>query len=38
MIPQGFGAVPMGCESAAPVRRDGDDDRQAFSFSVGRLF
>ena len=38
MIPQWFGPVPMRFEIAAPLMKDGDDDTQAFSFSVGRLF
>ena len=38
MIPQWFGPVPMRFELAAPLTKDDDDDTQAFSFSVGRLF
>ncbi len=38
LIPQWFGPVPMRLEIAAPVMKDGDDDTQVFSFSVGRLF
>lgn len=38
MIPQWFGPVPMRFEIAAPLMSNGDDDTQAFSFSVGRLF
>ena len=38
MIPQWFGPVPMRFELAVPMMKDGDDDTQVFSFSVGRLF
>lgn len=38
MIPQWFGPVPMRFEIAAPLMKDGDDETQVFSFSVGRLF
>ena len=38
LIPQWFGPVPMRLEIAVPVMKDGDDDTQVFSFSVGRLF
>ena len=38
LIPQWFGPVPMRLEIATPVMKDGDDDTQVFSFSVGRLF
>ncbi|RKY23238.1 MAG: outer membrane protein assembly factor BamA [Planctomycetota bacterium] len=38
MIPQWFGPVPMRFEIATPLMKDGDDDTQVFSFSVGRLF
>ncbi|MFA5423809.1 MAG: outer membrane protein assembly factor BamA [Phycisphaerae bacterium] len=38
MIPQWFGPVPMRFEIATPVMKDGDDDTQVFSFSVGRLY
>lgn len=38
LIPQWFGPVPMRLEIAAPLMKDGDDDTQVFSFSVGRLF
>jgi len=38
LIPQWFGPVPMRLELAAPLMKDGDDDTQVFSFSVGRLF
>ena len=38
MIPQWFGPVPMRFELGLPVMRDGDDDTQMFSFSVGSLF
>ena len=38
MIPQWFGPVPMRFEIAVPLMKDGDDDTQVFSFSVGRLF
>jgi outer membrane protein assembly factor BamA len=38
LIPQWFGPVPMRLEIAAPLMKDGKDDTQVFSFSVGRLF
>lgn len=38
LIPQWFGPVPMRLELAAPLMKNGDDDTQVFSFSVGRLF
>ncbi|MDD5326615.1 MAG: outer membrane protein assembly factor BamA [Phycisphaerae bacterium] len=38
LIPQWFGPVPMRLEIAAPLMKDGDDDTQIFSFSVGRMF
>jgi len=38
MLPQWFGPVPMRFELAVPMMKDGDDDTQVFSFSVGRLF
>jgi len=38
LIPHWFGPVPMRFEIAAPVMKDDDDDTQAFSFSMGRLF
>ena len=38
MLPQWFGPVPMRFSVATPVMKDGDDDTQLFSFSVGRLF
>jgi outer membrane protein assembly factor BamA len=38
LIPQWFGPVPMRLEIAAPLMKDGDDNTQVFSFSVGRLF
>jgi outer membrane protein insertion porin family len=38
MIPQWFGPVPMRFELAVPIMKDDDDDTQAFSFSVGKLF
>lgn len=38
LIPQWFGPVPMRVEVAVPLLKDGDDDTQVFSFSVGRLF
>ena len=38
MLPQWFGPVPMRFEIAVPMMKDGDDDTQVFSFSVGRLF
>ena len=38
MIPQLFGPVPMRFELAAPLMKDDEDDKRAFSFSVGRLF
>jgi len=38
MIPQWFGPVPMRFELAVPIMKDDDDDTQAFSFSVGKMF
>lgn len=38
LLPQWFGPVPMRFEIAAPIMKDDKDDRQVFSFSVGRLF
>jgi outer membrane protein insertion porin family len=38
MIPQWFGPVPMRFEIAAPILKDDEDDTQAFSFSVGKMF
>ncbi|MFA5240292.1 MAG: outer membrane protein assembly factor BamA [Phycisphaerae bacterium] len=38
LVPQWFGPVPMRLEIAAPFMKDGDDDTQIFSFSVGRMF
>ena len=38
LLPQWFGPVPMRFEVATPFMKDGDDDTQFFSFSVGRLF
>lgn len=38
MLPQWFGPVPMRFELAAPLLKDGDDQTQVFSFSIGRLF
>ncbi len=38
MIPQVFGPVPMRFEFGVPMTKHGDDDTQAFSFSVGALF
>jgi outer membrane protein assembly factor BamA len=38
MIPRWFGPVPMRFELATPVTKDREDETQAFSFSVGRLF
>ncbi len=38
MIPQMFGPVPMRFELGVPILKDGDDETQVFSFSVGRLF
>ena len=38
LIPQWFGPVPMRFEIATPFMKDGDDETQVFSFSVGRLF
>lgn len=38
LIPQWFGPVPMRFELAVPFMKDGDDETQVFSFSVGRLF
>jgi outer membrane protein assembly factor BamA len=38
LIPQWFGPVPMRFEIATPLMKEDEDDTQAFSFSVGRLF
>jgi outer membrane protein insertion porin family len=38
LLPQWFGPVPMRFELAASVLDDDEDETQAFSFSVGRLF
>ncbi len=38
LMPQWFGPVPMRFELATPIMKEGDDDTQMFSFSVGRLF
>ncbi|OHB57297.1 MAG: hypothetical protein A2173_03065 [Planctomycetes bacterium RBG_13_44_8b] len=38
MVPQLFGEVPMRFELAYPWMKDGDDDTQMFSFSVGGMF
>jgi outer membrane protein insertion porin family len=38
MIPQWFGPVPMRFELADPFIKNGDDNTQMFSFSVGSLF
>jgi outer membrane protein insertion porin family len=38
LLPQWFGPVPMRFEFSVPVMKDGEDDTQIFSFSVGRLF
>lgn len=38
LVPQWFGPVPMRLELATPVMKDGGDETQVFSFSVGRLF
>ena len=38
MIPQWFGPVPMRFELSTPFIKDGDDEIQVFSFSVGALF
>jgi outer membrane protein insertion porin family len=38
LIPQWFGHVPMRFSIAAPIMKDGEDDTEVFSFSVGRLF
>ncbi len=37
-IPQFFGPVPMRFELATPFSRDGDDETQVFSFSMGGSF
>jgi outer membrane protein assembly factor BamA len=37
-LPQWFGPVPMRFELAVPVMKDGDDETQVFSFSIGKLF
>jgi outer membrane protein insertion porin family len=38
LIPQWFGPVPMRFELSTPFMKDGDDETQIFSFSIGRLF
>jgi outer membrane protein insertion porin family len=38
LIPQWFGPVPMRFSIAAPMMKDGEDEEEVFSFSVGRLF
>jgi len=38
LIPQWFGPVPMRFELASSIFKDDNDETQAFSFSVGRLF
>jgi len=38
LVPQWFGPVPMRFEFATPMMKDDDDNRQVFSFSIGRLF
>jgi len=38
MLPQWFGPVPMRFELAVPLTKDSEDETQAFSFSIGRLF
>lgn len=38
MIPRWFGPVPMRFEIAAPLMKDGEDETQVFSFSIGKLF
>ena len=38
LIPQWFGPVPMRFELATPFMKDGQDETQAFSFSIGGLF
>jgi outer membrane protein insertion porin family len=38
LMQQWFGPVPMRFELATPFMKDGDDETQTFSFSVGRLF
>ncbi len=38
LLPQWFGPVPMRVEFALPFMKDGDDDLEEVSFSVGRLF
>jgi outer membrane protein insertion porin family len=37
-VPQFFGRVPMRFELATPFSKDGDDETQVFSFSMGGLF
>jgi len=37
LIPQWFGPVPMRFELASPFLKEGEDDTQVFSFSVGGL-
>ncbi|OXU15951.1 outer membrane protein assembly factor BamA [Sedimentisphaera salicampi] len=38
LIPQWFGPVPMRFEIAAPITKEGEDETEFFSFSMGRLF
>jgi len=38
LIPQWFGPVPMRFELGMPFMKNGDDETQIFSFSIGRLF
>ncbi|MHC4123491.1 MAG: BamA/TamA family outer membrane protein, partial [Planctomycetota bacterium] len=38
LLPQWFGPVPMRFAVAVPFMKDGDDDTEVFSFSVGGLF
>jgi len=38
LVPQWFGPVPIRLEIAAPIMKEDEDETQAFSFSVGRLF
>jgi outer membrane protein insertion porin family len=38
MVPQFFGPIPLRFTLAEPLRKDDDDERQAFSFFMGGMF
>ena len=38
MVPQFFGPVPLRFTLAEPIRKDDEDERQAFSFFMGGMF